>query len=184
MLALVRSAMKESGLPPLEEVYRREAAFVWRTVRYLGVPRHQVEDVVHEVFIIVLRRRDDFDPSYSVRSWLAGITRRVVMHHKRSASRSQRKLEALPSPEDWDPGPDELISKVAAADILDRFLEGLDPKKREVFVLAELEQMSAPEISKATGVRLNTVYSRLRAARRAFTRTVTRLEKTRRREHG
>jgi RNA polymerase sigma-70 factor (ECF subfamily) len=35
-------------------------------------------------------------------------------------------------------------------------------------VLAELEQMTAPEISSVLGVNLNTVYSRLRLARRDF----------------
>jgi RNA polymerase sigma-70 factor (ECF subfamily) len=35
-----------------------------------------------------------------------------------------------------------------------------------VFVLAELEQMTAPEIAEALSVNLNTVYARLRAARR------------------
>jgi RNA polymerase sigma-70 factor (ECF subfamily) len=44
----------------------------------------------------------------------------------------------------------------------------LDDVKREVFVLADLEQMSAPEIAEALEIPLNTVYSRLRTARRAF----------------
>jgi RNA polymerase sigma-70 factor (ECF subfamily) len=44
-------------------------------------------------------------------------------------------------------------------------LDGLDEAKREVFVLAELEELSAPEIAQALGINLNTVYSRLRAAR-------------------
>ena len=49
---------------------------------------------------------------------------------------------------------------------LDRILGTLDEDKRAVFVLAEIEQMSAPEIAEALGVNVNTVYSRLRAARR------------------
>jgi RNA polymerase sigma-70 factor (ECF subfamily) len=44
-----------------------------------------------------------------------------------------------------------------------------------VFILAELEQMSAPEIADVTGANLNTVYTRLRAARRGFNEAVARL---------
>jgi RNA polymerase sigma-70 factor (ECF subfamily) len=46
-----------------------------------------------------------------------------------------------------------------------RWLEALDDDKREVFILAELEQLSAREIAEATGTNPSTVYSRLRAAR-------------------
>jgi RNA polymerase sigma-70 factor (ECF subfamily) len=49
-----------------------------------------------------------------------------------------------------------------------RALDALDADKREVFVLAEVEQMSAPEIAEVLGIPVNTVYSRLRAARQAF----------------
>lgn len=55
-----------------------------------------------------------------------------------------------------------------AARVLDRFLNSLDPDKRAVFVLAELEEMSAPEIGQALRAPVNTVYSRLRVARERF----------------
>jgi RNA polymerase sigma-70 factor (ECF subfamily) len=48
------------------------------------------------------------------------------------------------------------------------FLEELPAPQREVFVLAELELESAPDIASALGVPLNTVYSRLRLARARF----------------
>ena len=53
-------------------------------------------------------------------------------------------------------------------------LETLDDDKREVFVLAELEQMSVPEIADTLSLNVNTVYSRLRAARQAFERALSR----------
>ena len=67
-------------------------------------------------------------------------------------------------------GPQEQASKREAARFIDRFLDSLDDERRAAFVLAELEQLSAPEIAAVVGVPLNTVYSRLRLARIAFTR--------------
>ena len=55
-----------------------------------------------------------------------------------------------------------------------RLLDELDDDKRAVFVLAELEQMSVPEIAEALGENVNTVYARLRAARREFEQLVSR----------
>ena len=55
-----------------------------------------------------------------------------------------------------------------AVRFLDRFLATLDDARRAVFVMADIEQVSAPEISVALAVKVNTVYSRLRSARAAF----------------
>ena len=46
---------------------------------------------------------------------------------------------------------------------------------RAVFVLMEIEQLTAPETADALGVNLNTVYSRLRLARRDYNETLERL---------
>jgi RNA polymerase sigma-70 factor (ECF subfamily) len=46
----------------------------------------------------------------------------------------------------------------------------LDQDQRSVFMLIELEDFSAPEVCEALGVKLNTVYSRLRLARARFMR--------------
>jgi len=57
---------------------------------------------------------------------------------------------------------------------LHRLLDELTGDKRVVFVLAELEQMSAPEIAEALGENVNTISARLRAARREFEQLVAR----------
>ena len=57
---------------------------------------------------------------------------------------------------------------------IDRFLDSLDDDLRAAFVLAELEQLTAPEIAAVVGLPLNTVYSRLRLARIAFAKAIAR----------
>jgi RNA polymerase sigma-70 factor (ECF subfamily) len=44
----------------------------------------------------------------------------------------------------------------------------LDDDKRTVLVLADLEELAVPEIAEALGENLNTVYARLRGARKDF----------------
>jgi RNA polymerase sigma-70 factor (ECF subfamily) len=130
-------------------------------------PEH-VEDVVHDVFLVVHVRLPDFEPDRAtLRSWLYGILRRVVSHHRRGAARAQRRLAVVPPPPD-QPSPDEHVARLEAADMVDRFIGQLDDKKRPVFTLAEVEGMSAPEIAQCIDIKLNTVYSRLRLARREF----------------
>ncbi len=64
--------------------------------------------------------------------------------------------------------------RAQARAVLHAFLDGLDDDLRAVFVMSELEQMTAPEVSAATGVNVNTVSSRIRAVRAQFEQMVAR----------
>ena len=70
-----------------------------------------------------------------------------------------------------------MVVKNERLELAQRALARLDDAKREVFVFACIEGMSAPEIASLVGVPLNTVYSRLRAARQAFAQAVASLSK-------
>ncbi len=164
-------------LPPLEELYDAHFDFVWRSARRMGVPDAAVDDVVQEVFLVVHRRRDDFEGRSSVKTWLFGILLRVVADHRR---RHRRKGGLAPLPEGLAAEPDRSCPAEQAARndkvrLLHALLEQLDEDKRAVFVLAELEQLTAPEIAEALGgIKLNTVYSRLRVARKQFDEALAR----------
>lgn len=145
-------------------LYRENFAFVWRVLRRLGVPPAQIEDAAQEVFVIVHRRRDRWTHG-SARSWLFGIARRVASDARRTNRRTDRRLRAVAeaAPHRSDPN-----GRMEAADFVARVLETMDPDKRVVFVLADIEGLTAQEICDAIDVNVNTIYARLRAARKIF----------------
>lgn len=181
---MARSAAPEQMADPTARVHAHSFAavyaecfpFVWRSVRRLGVYESAVDDVVQEIFVVVHRRLSDFEGRSSIRTWLFGIVLRVVREHRRSVRRKSPLSagDADLVPTDAEHAPDERAAKAEAARTLHAILDELDDEKREVFVLAELEQMTAPEIVEALGVPLNTVYSRLRVAREQFNAAVAR----------
>jgi RNA polymerase sigma-70 factor (ECF subfamily) len=157
------------------EVYERHFDFVWRTARRLGVESAQVDDVVQEVFMVVHRRAGEFEGRATLKTWLFGITRRVVANHFRTARR--KPAEPYGQNEPHDSHGQNAESSLAAAEgnrVLHALLDELDADKREVFVLAELEEMTGPELAQALGLNLNTAYARLRAARAAFEQALVR----------
>ncbi|MCY1059079.1 sigma-70 family RNA polymerase sigma factor [Nannocystis sp. SCPEA4] len=159
--------------PEFAAFFRAQFTYVHQNLRRLGVPAAAVEDAAQEVFLVVLRRSDA--PITSVRGWLFGIVRRIAWRYRRGASRRERLVHALSlEPVRRVDGDSQLLEREATA-LLDRFLARLDDDKRAVFVLAELEQQSAGEIASALGIKENTVYSRLRAARQEFDRSCARL---------
>ena len=154
--------------PDFAELYRIHFDFVWRTLRRLGVPEPHVDDAAQEVFMVVHRRLGDFEGRSSLKSWIFAIVLRVASQARRSAQRLA--VRALPSdlaaPERDDPY--EATAQAQARDLVYQLLEELDDDKRAVFILAELEQLTVPEIAEVLSIKLNTAYSRLRAARRSF----------------
>jgi RNA polymerase sigma-70 factor (ECF subfamily) len=158
----------------LAEVYEAQFDFVWRSARRLGVGSLHLDDVVQEVFLVVFRRLAEFEGRSSLKTWLFGITRRVVGDHRRSARRRPAEPLGAIEPADLGPAADVRMVREQESRLLHAMLDELDEEKREVFVLAELEQMSGPEIADALDVNLNTVYARLRAARAGFEQAVAR----------
>lgn len=114
-----------------------------------------------------------------MRTWLFGIAFRVASDHRR---RPEQKLRVAatsdPSEDlpDLGPGPLESLEQRDRARLLESLLATLDEKKRAILILADLEGFSAPEISESLGIKLNTVYSRLRLAREDFSAAVARLK--------
>jgi RNA polymerase sigma-70 factor (ECF subfamily) len=151
------------------QLYERHFAFVWRSARMLGVPADAIDDAVQDVFLVAHRRLADFEERSSPRTWLFAIALRVVSDHRRSRRRRLRLLERAQSV-DPVPSATPFDSALGAErrDALLGALERLPEEQRAAFILAEVEEMSAPEISAALDVNVNTVYSRLRMARRAM----------------
>jgi RNA polymerase sigma-70 factor (ECF subfamily) len=159
------------------DVYEQYFDFIWRSARRLGVPNDNLDDAVQDVFLTVHRRLKEFRGDSSIRTWLFGILLHTVRGYRRTA---KRKPTCSLHPESVvdlrQPGPHESAAKGEAAELLYQFLDGLDDDKRMVFVQAELEQMTAQEISETMGINANTVYSRLRSARQAFEEAVIRYQ--------
>lgn len=154
--------------PPLafESVYAGHFRGVWRTLRRLGVADTQLDDAAQDVFIVVHKKLERFD-GRSLRGWLYAIAVRVASDYRRGVA--HRRAAQLPEGV-RDPAPDpqarsELQESVR---LLHALLEELPGDLRTVFVLAELEELTVPEIAEALGANLNTVYSQKRAARLRF----------------
>ena len=153
-------------------VYQRYFNFVWCCTRRMGVREHELDDAVQEVFIVIYGKLVTLEKPDSLRSWIYGIIRRTACSYHRARRIKVVSTEAFNSEPELhyprQPSPLELAELSDQAKLLWSLLEKLDPPKREVLVLAELDEMTAPEIASALDLPLNTVYSRLRTARQAL----------------
>ena len=164
-------------MSPFETIYRQYFDFVWSAARRLGVSPAAADDVVQEVFIVIHSRLHTLEQPEALRSWIYGIVRRTVSgHHRAQRARETSGVGFSLEPDvaSMQPTPADLAEQSDQAKLLWSLLGELDPPKREVFVLSEIEEFTAPEIAKILEIPLNTVYSRLRAARQTFEEAVAR----------
>jgi RNA polymerase sigma-70 factor, ECF subfamily len=146
-------------------LYRSEFPYVWKTLRRLGAPTADLEDLVHDVFVVVHRHLADYDPARPPRPWLFGITLRVVSDFRRLGRNLREIPGPAPEPVASDPSPEQHLQGKEARDLLMNALAELDLDRRAVFVLHELDEQAMPAIAAMLSIPLNTAYSRLRLAR-------------------
>jgi RNA polymerase sigma-70 factor, ECF subfamily len=164
--ALVVSA-RNGDRAAFGELYGRYAPMV-HGILLARVPRRDVEDLVHDVFLQALRRLGSLRQAESFGPWLAAITRnRAMDYHRRTEDADELPAE-LPD----RPHPEGEAMAVLKA------IRGLPEAYRETLVLRLVEGLTGPEIAERTGltagsVRVNLhrgmqmLRERLSAARRA-----------------
>lgn len=149
----------------LEQVYRDHRGYVRGCLRRAGLASDALDDAVHDVFAVLVRRRSDFDARWSIRQYLAGIARHVASNHRRKTHR---------------PDPGALVQWGSASGAVElridltRELASLEAAQREAVLQSHGEGCSAAEIARAHGLPLTTVQYRLRCAHRRLRTTLER----------
>ncbi len=161
--------------PDVATVHRAHAGFLWATLQRLGGRPGDLDDLYQEVFLVVHRRLEDFDPSLPMRPWLFGICVRVVAAWRRRAHRRHEELMEIP-PErgETSQSPEDDAQRTQSRQVLAAILDTLDLERRATFVMYELDELSCDEIAAMMGVPVGTVHSRLHAARKDFQRAAAR----------
>lgn len=155
--------------PNLRAIFEAEFDYVCRTLRRLGVGEHDLEDAAQETFLAVHGQLATYDANRPLRPWLVGFALRIAANRRRK-KRTESLDETIGIPSSGAT-PEEQVLESQAKTLALRVLDAMDEDRRDVFVMHELEDVSAPRIAELLAIPLNTVYSRLRTARAEFERT-------------
>jgi RNA polymerase sigma-70 factor (ECF subfamily) len=160
-----------------DQVYERYFPFVWRSLVALGVPDSRLEDAAQDVFVAVHGGLAGFEGRSRITTWLYGIARHVAQEYIRRRVRERRDAEELARvPAGVACTPEDEARAAESRQILVELLERMDPAKRDVFALVEIEQIPVKDVATMLQLNENTVWSRLRLARREFEAHVARLQ--------
>jgi RNA polymerase sigma-70 factor, ECF subfamily len=160
-------------------VFRDYFAYVWHSLRRLGVRERDLEDVAHDVFVKVHRRLDAYDPARPLRPWLFAFACRAAADYRKQARHRVGLIDDIEGLRDTAPAVDEQAIVRQQLHRVARALDALDFDRRAILVLHEIDGVAVPEAARALGVPINTAYSRLRLARADFAAAVRRLDANR-----
>ena len=154
---------------PLDKLYARHASDVKRWVRRLAGPTADVEDLLHDVFVVALRRRFTFRGEANVKTWLFRITHHVVRSRRRRsyvrALLFGRHQDAIAAATLSCATPHEEIERCERHLRLYRALDGLPDAYRTALILYEIDGLSGEQVAELIGISLGTLWVRLHRGR-------------------
>lgn len=132
----------------------------------------EVDDLLQEVFIKVLRQGTRLQAVAQPRAWLFEVTRNTLIDRLRSGHDLQ------PLPDDLDQWPAEPAEATPTVDTLaqaclPRVLSELDPQDREAIELCDLQGMAQSDFARLKNLSLPAAKSRVQRARRRMREHMT-----------
>ncbi len=154
-------------------LYRRRQGGVYRFALQMSGSEALAEDVVQEVFLVLMRDGRNFDPARgSVAAYLYGITRNHVLRaferERNFVSFDEGEDESGEAPHEGLISRADLLGDLTRAETVEKLRQAvlaLPTHYREVVVLCDLHEMSYMEAAAALGCAVGTVRSRLHRAR-------------------
>jgi RNA polymerase sigma-70 factor (ECF subfamily) len=175
LLRLVDRIKKDDALA-FEELYRLTRDDVARTLFHLVGHRPDLEDLIQETYLKLLKAVPSFRGDSQFRTFLYRVCANVALMNLRWWRR--RKEDPTADLPEAGVDPERAAQAAQASRLVHQALSKLTAKKRIVFVYHELCGMGPEEIAQTIGASYNTVRSRLHHARLEFTEALREITKT------
>ncbi|MDR1715823.1 MAG: RNA polymerase sigma-70 factor [Prevotella sp.] len=129
--------------------------------RCFALSREEAEEIVSDVFFEVWQNREKIFEIHHLKAWLVTITHNKAISYLRKKEYSGYTVS-------WDetvafsvPGdlqtPDEQIISREEMEQINRIIQSLPPRCKQVFVLAKIERLPYKEIADMLGISVKTI---------------------------
>lgn len=164
--------MASISRPQFRALFLAQRDRLFRMLLRLAGNAHDAEDLLQETFLVVWRKRGDFEGRGAPEGYLRTTAVRLFLNRKQAQAARPRTsaelhlAEGAGDPDQPCPSKD-LASREAMRFLVDRVelaLNHLSPEQRHAFVLFRYEGMKVKEIAELTETLPKTVETRIRRA--------------------
>jgi RNA polymerase sigma-70 factor (ECF subfamily) len=175
-------AVVRGDLASMNGIYENRHRPLFRFFFRLTGRQAVAEDLVHEVFLRMLRYRHTYQmdsaSAGTFEAWMYRIARNALVDsarkHRLETAAGEGELESMPSTR---PTPFDTAAKRQDLALLYRALRDLPEEKREILVLARFQNLSYEEIGRILGCEAGTVKGRVFRAMKELSAIYTDLSK-------
>jgi RNA polymerase sigma-70 factor (ECF subfamily) len=178
---LLEAVRTRNDRAALEALLERHAPAIWRFGMKMCRDLEDAKEVLQETMLAAARTARDFRGGSKVDTWLFAIARSFCIKKRRRSKFAPDDPVSLEEHAEQGadlaataPAPDEVVSSRELAVALDRALDELEPSRREVLILRDVEGLSAAEVAEVLGLSVDAVKSRLHRARAALRERLSR----------
>ena len=155
------------------QLFEQELDYLYGTLRRLGAPPSDVDDLLQDIFVVLYRHWPTLDLTRPLRPWLFGVAFRVVRAHRRRRAR-ESPWTGL-DPVDTSDGPDRMLEGQQSLALLWAALDLVPSSRRSVVMKHDLEGLEIVEIAQQLSMTKFGVYARLYKGRKELASAVRRL---------
>lgn len=148
-----------------EEIFRRLAPRLLRSLRLASGDAQLADDLVQITFLKVVRARESYRRGMSVEAWIWAIAKNAHLDEQRRRSRTREMIAALPVSPSMGGAFAPPVEQRSDVEQLGLALEQLPEPQREALLLLKVYDLSAGEAAIAAGTTVGAVKMR---AQRAF----------------
>ena len=161
----------KGDMQAFEEIYRIASSFVYSVALRITTNADEAKEVTQDVFIKIYNNLRRFGFRSSFKTWVYRITANTALNAlKKSSKEMGRRVDydVTLKTKDDRATTTQAIEMDDNKKLLSSLLDMLNPDQKACIVLREIEGLDYREISKALGININTVRSRLKRAREAL----------------
>lgn len=152
-----------------------QIGWICKQVRRMGIPDRDVSDVSQDVLVELYKTWEQYDDSRPLRAWMFGFIFRITSAYRRRAENRLVAVVADPVPPPDDHSAQIRLEERQELELVQAALRSIPEGRREVFLMARIEELPIPEVAAVLEIPLNTAYTRLRTANQEFADAVKRL---------
>ncbi len=162
----------QAGDIDFASLYAQHKRRVYGTVHHIVGYCDEIDDIVQTIFLQIHRSLPRYKGQSKLSTWIYRISVNVSLQYIRKRKRRRVFLRFTSDNSEFERAGNDVRGQYDEREVMKRLYELLDTlsdKKRTVFVLHELDGLALEDVAEVCSIPVNTVRSRLHAARRELT---------------
>ena len=158
----------EADRRAFRKLYEDHSRYVHNLLRQILGPKVDADDLLHDAFLVAWKAASARRGAFPDRAYLGGIAIRIALAFRRRR-RLWDRLTLQPRSRALElRTPEAALDSAERLDLVYRLLDELSEKKRIVFILYEIQELSGEEVARVLACPVETVKTRLHYARAEF----------------